>query len=146
MALKLFRGVWFLSVLVVFAALMYTYAGLPEHVVVQEEASGQITMGRDPLFYFVVAAIVVVNVMVYLIRKMYLADLDFRAWFHGLVITINIFFVIALAHLGLYNSTEYFDYSRIGFIIYGSVVLIVLWAVSWPVYQLYRKIFVKQVV
>jgi phage-related holin len=146
MALKLFRGVWFLSVLVVFAALMYTYAGLPEHVVVQEEASGQITMGRDPLFYLVVAAIVVVNVMVYLIRKMYLADLDFRAWFHGLVITINIFFVIALAHLALYNSTEYFDYSRIGFIIYGSVVLIVLWAVSWPVYQLYRKIFVKQVV
>jgi hypothetical protein len=146
MALKLFRGVWFLSVLVVFAALMYTYAGLPEHVVVQEEANGQITMGRDPLFYFVVAAIVVVNVMVYLIRKMYLADLDFRAWFHGLVITINIFFVIALAHLGLYNSTEYFDYSRIGFIIYGSVVLIVLWAASWPVYQLYRKIFIKQVV
>jgi hypothetical protein len=146
MALKLFRGVWFLSVLVVFASLMYTYAGLPDQVVVQEEASGQITMGRDPLFYFVVAAIVVVNVMVYLIRKMYLADLDFRAWFHGLVITINIFFVIALAHLGLYNSTEYFDYSRIGFIIYGSVVLIVLWAVSWPVYQLYRKIFVKQVV
>jgi hypothetical protein len=146
MALKLFRGVWFLSVLVVFASLMYTYARLPDQVVVQEEASGQITMGRDPLFYFVVAAIVVVNVMVYLIRKMYLADLDFRAWFHGLVITINIFFVIALAHLGLYNSTEYFDYSRIGFIIYGSVVLIVLWAVSWPVYQLYRKIFVKQVV
>ena len=146
MALKLFRGAWFLSVLVVFATLMYTYAGLPEEVIVQEEASGQITMGRDPLFYLGVAAIVIVHLMVYLIGKMFPTELDFRAWFHGLIITINIFFVIALAHLGLYNSTEYFDYSRIGFIIYGSVALIVLWAISWPDYQLYRKIFVKQVV
>jgi hypothetical protein len=146
MALKLFRGAWFLSVLVVFVSLLYNYAGLPENVVVQEEASGQLTIGRDNLFYLLVAAIVLVNVMVYLIGKVFQSDLNFRAWFHGLIITINVFFVIALSHLSLYNSAEYFDYSRIGFIIYGSVGLIILWAVSWPVYQLYRKIFVKQVV
>jgi hypothetical protein len=146
MALKLFRGVWFLSVLVVFASLLYTYAGLPEQVVVQEETNGQITMGRDPFFYIMVAVIVLVNIMVYVIGKMFERDQDFRAWFHGLIITINIFFVIAMSHLGLYNSAESFDYSRIGFIIYGSVGLIILWAASWPVYQLYRKIFVKQAV
>jgi hypothetical protein len=146
MALKLFRGAWFLSVLVVLLSLLYTYAGLPEEVIVQEEADGQITMGRDILFYIMVGAIVIVNVMVYVIGKIFERDLDLRAWFHGLVITINIFFVIALGHLGLYNSAEYFDYSRIGFIIYGSIGLIILWAASWPVYQLYRKIFVKQAV
>ena len=78
MALKLFRGVWFLSVLVVFASLLYTYAGLPEQVVVQEETSGQITMGRDPFFYLMVAVIVLVNIMVYVIGKMFERDQDFR--------------------------------------------------------------------
>jgi hypothetical protein len=146
MALKLFRAAWFLSVLIVFASLMYVYASLPELVIIQEESDGQVTMGRDNLFYLLMGSIVLVNVMVYLISKVFEKDLSFRAWFHGLIITVNIFFVITMSHLGVYNSAEKFDYSRIGFIIYGSVGLIILWAVSWPVYQLYQKIFVKHTV
>ena len=146
MALKLFRAGWFLSVLAVFACLLYMYASLPEPVIIQEASDGQITMGRDAVFYVLVGTIVIVNVMVYLIRKMFEKEHDFRAWFHGLIITINIFFVIGMSHLGLYNSAERFDYSRIGFIIYGSLGLIILWAASWPIYQLYQKIFVKHTV
>jgi len=146
MALKLFRAAWFLSVLIVFACLMYVYASLPEPVIVEDGIEGQITMSKDSLFYLMVAGITLVNVMVYLISKMFQAVFNFRAWFHGLIITINIFFVVALSHLALYNSAEKFDYSRIGFIIYGSVALIILWAISWPTYQLYQKIFVKHTV
>ena len=146
MALKLFRGMWFLSVLAVFANLMYIYAGLPEEVVIQQEESGNISMNKEVLFYAFLATIVLVNVLVYLIGKVFQRDEDFRAWFHGLIITINIFFIISFSHLGLSNSAERFDYSRIGFIIYGSVGLIVLWAISWPLYLLYQKIFIKHTV
>jgi hypothetical protein len=144
MLLKLFRAVWFLSVLVLFANLLYGYAGWRDVMVIQEETSGQISMNREVLFYVMLGVFITVNVLVYLIRSVFPGDENFRAWFHGLIITINIFFVIALNLIGLYNSTERFDYTRIGFIIYGSIGLMVCWAVAWPVYTLYQKIFLKQ--
>jgi hypothetical protein len=84
--------------------------------------------------------------MVYLVSKFYRANEDLRAWFHGLLITINLFFVITMSLIGVYNSAEKFDYSRIGFVIYGSVGLILVWALAWPAYLLYQKFFIKPVV
>ncbi len=87
-----------------------------------------------------------VNLLVYVIGKLAPKELAFRAWFHGLVITINIFSIIAMNLIGVYNSTEHFDFSRIGIIIYGSIALVLAWAIAWPFYLLYQKYFVKQVV
>jgi len=137
---------WFLSVLVLFATLLYGYAGWGEELVVQEEGENTVSMSREVFFYVMVGVFAIVNVLVYLVSRMFAKDEDFRAWFHGLVITINIFFIIAINLIGLYNSAEKFDYNRIGFIIYGSVGLVVAWAIAWPVYIFYRKFFVKQVV
>jgi hypothetical protein len=146
MVLKIFKGIWFLSVLVVLANLLYVYASLPESVVIQEESNGAILANREFLFYVLTLLLMIVNVMVYIIAKMFPENEDFRSWFHGLIITMNIFFVFAMNLVQVYNSSENFDYSRIGFIIYGSVILVVLWAVSWPLYAIYRKIFAKQAV
>lgn len=146
MALKLFRVVWFLSVMVLFAVLLYGYAGWPEVLIIQDNPGDQITIGREALFYVMVIIIVLVNVMVYLIAKMFRSEENFRAWFHGLIISANIFFMIALNLVGVYNSNEKYDYSRIGFIIYGSVGLIVLWGITWPIYVLIQKFLPKQAV
>jgi hypothetical protein len=48
--------------------------------------------------------------------------------------------------IGTYNSAEKFDYNRIGFAIYGSVILVIIWAVSWPLYRIFRGLFTKQAV
>jgi hypothetical protein len=146
MALKIFRAMWFLSVMVLFMTLLYGYAGWQETMIIQDNASGQIAINRDVLFYGLVGTLALINVLVYLIARLYASEEDFRAWFHGLIITINIFFIIAMNLVGLYNSSESFDYSRIGFIIYGSIGLVILWALMWPVYIIYRKIFIKQAV
>jgi uncharacterized membrane protein len=146
MALKLFRAMWFLSVLTLFAALLYGYAGWQEQMIIQEQASGQVAIHRDVLFYILVGAFTIINVLVYLMAKVYKNDEDFRAWFHGLLITINIFFIIAMSLIGLYNSMEKYDYSRLESIIYGSIGLVIVWALTWPGYLVYRKIFIKQAV
>lgn len=146
MLLKILRIVWFLSVMALFATLLYNYAGWQEELILLEESSGTTFIGREMLFYMLVGVFALINVMVYLVGKMYPAATNFRAWFHGLMITINIFFIISTNFIGLYNSAEKFDYSRIGFIINGSVWLIVCMAVIWPLYLLYQKIFIKQVV
>jgi hypothetical protein len=137
---------WFLSVMVLFAVLLYGYAGWQEQMIIQEQAGGQIVIHRDVLFYILVGAFAIINVLVYLMAKVYKDDEDFRAWFHGLLITINIFFIIAMSLIGLYNSMEKYDYSRLESIIYSSIGLVIIWALAWPGYLVYRKIFVKQAV
>lgn len=144
MILKVFKAVWFLSLLGVLGNLMYVYAGLPEQVSVAEKGGAtSYVMDKEALFYSALAFIVILNLLVYLFSKSITPDEGFRAWLHGLVITLNIFFVVGFSFIGLYNSAEVYDFPRIGPIIYGSVILMVLWAIAWPVYSIGRKIFAK---
>lgn len=144
MILKVFKAVWFLSLLGVLGNLMYVYASLPEQVSVAEEGGAtSYVMGKEALFYAALAFILVLNLLVYLFTKSITPSVSFRTWLHGLVITLNIFFVVGFSFIGLYNSAERFDYSRIGPIIYGSVILVALWAVAWPLYSVTRRIFAK---
>jgi hypothetical protein len=144
MILKVFKAVWFLSLLGVLGNLMYVYAGLPEQVSVAEQAGATAyVMDKEALFYSALAFILILNLLVYLFSKSITPSESFRTWLHGLVITLNIFFVVGFSFIGLYNSAEHFDYTRIGPIIYGSVILVALWAVAWPFYAIGRKIFAK---
>ena len=144
MTLKLFRAMWFLSVLVVLVNLLYVYASLPEVVIVQEDEP--VSLNREWLFYILVGTIVLINVLVYFIKMMYLDAENFRAWFHGLIITINIFLIISMQALNVYNSTEMFNHSLVGLYLTGSLGLIILWAAFWPVYLVFQKIVFKQAI
>jgi hypothetical protein len=144
MVLKIFKAVWFLSMLVTLVNLLYVYAALPETVTLLQEGPQITSVNRDVFFYTITALIALVNGMVYLVSFVYRQDTDLRTWFHGLVITLNFFFVIALNFVGLFNSGERFDYGRIYFIVYGSIALFVLWALAWPVYRVIRAITHKQ--
>ncbi len=144
MILRLFRAAWFLSVLVVLANLLYVYASLPEVVMIQSGEDG--SLSREWLFYIAVITIVGVNVLVYLFKLMFADGENVRTWFHGLVITFNIFFIIALQALNVFNSNEVFDHNLVSIYLTGSLTLILLWAAGWPVYLLIQRFFVKQVV
>ncbi len=144
MTLKLFRAVWFLSVLVVLLNLLYVYASLPELVTIQEEQP--VKVDREWLFYILMVSIALINVLVYFFKLMYQDAETLRSWFHGLIITINIFLIIAMQALNVYNSTEIFDHSLVEFYIVGSLGLIILWAAFWPLYLLFQKFVFKQVV
>lgn len=142
MALKLFRVGWFVSVVVVVANLLYIYAGLPFEVVVQEQG-GRITVSREVLFYGLLLGITLVNALVYVVKRFYPQGEDLRAWFHGLIITINVFFMVALWSLSVFNSLERFNYTIISGYLLGSLGLILIWAAVWPLYLVYQKFFLK---
>jgi cytochrome c biogenesis factor len=142
MILRIFKAMWFVSLMATLASLLWVYAGLPEQVVVQEDTGGRIEVNREFFFYVLTFLIVVVNVLVYLFKK--LQAEDFRAWFHGLVITINVFLMLAMNVVQTYNSGENFNFGKIGFILYASVGLVVVWSVSWPVYSLFKKNIAEQ--
>ena len=146
MILKIFKAVWFLSLLTLMVSFLFVYASVPEQLVVHE-GEGIRTISREGLFYGAVALFAVCNVLVFVISRLFshTSD-DFLCWFHGLIITLNIFFIIALNFINLYNSGEKFKFSSIGFVIYGSLALVVLWTISWPFYSLTRKKIDKPVV
>jgi hypothetical protein len=86
------------------------------------------------------------NVMVFVMNKVFQKEVDFRAWFYGLIMTLNIFFLVALVYISQYNSNERFDYGRVAFLIYGSVSLVVLWAAFWPGYLIFKRFTSKPTV
>ena len=144
MSVKIFKAVWFLSMLAVLVNLLFTYAGLPLDVVVNENGGSFISVGKDNFFYLAASLIAIINALVFVVNKFYDKEMDFRTWFYGLVICLNFFFVVALNFITLYNSGDEFDYSRIEYLILGSTGLFVVWALGWPVYSLYKKIYIKE--
>jgi hypothetical protein len=144
MALKIFKGIWFLSLLIFLVVFIYDYAALPENITLSEGDSA-LSISRDGLFYAFIATVAIINMLVFVITRLFTEkDSDFKSWFYGLVATLNLFFIVAISFIGLLNSNERFDYERIGIIIYGSVGLIVVWATGWPVFVFLRKYFFKQ--
>lgn len=143
MALKVFKGVWFLSLLVFLVVFIYDYAALPEKITLQETET-PLAISRDGLFYGFIGMVAVINMLVFVVSRLFPEkDADFKTWFYGLVITLNIFFIVSISFIGLYNSTEKFDYESIGIIIYGSLGLLAVWALGWPVYRVLRSLQAK---
>jgi hypothetical protein len=146
MAVKIFKFVWFFSLLASLAIFFYVYASLPLEVAVQE-GDKPVTISREGLFYSALGIIGLINVLVFIVAKLFTEEqTDFKSWFYGFVAALNLFFVTVINFLGVFNSGERFDYSGLGILIYGSIGLIVLWSVSWPVYSFSRKFLRKQTV
>ena len=144
MAVKIFKFVWFFSLLATVAIFFYVYASLPQDVMV-EDGNKSFTISREALFYTVMGIMGLINVLVFVVAKIFTEEqTDFKSWFYGFVAVLNLFFVTVINFLGIFNSGDRYDYSNVGVLIYGSIGLIVLWSVSWPVYALSRKFMSKQ--
>jgi hypothetical protein len=139
MYLKVFRAVWFISTLVVLTVLLLIYASLPETVMLQDDGDSVLTISREIFFYTTLVSIAVINALAFVASKLVAEKILFRTWFYGMLTTLNLFFCIALSYIDLFNNGEKFDYGRIGFIIYGSVGLVVIWALSWPIVRFIWK-------
>jgi hypothetical protein len=148
MILKIFRVVWFFSILAVLGFFLYTYAALPDPLVILDSEE-QLTIGKETWFYAILALVAIFNMFVYVLRSLNKSRPASQrqegerlvTWFYGLVIFLNLFIIVTVSYISLFNGGERFEYQRIGIIIYGSIVLMVAWAVSWPIYLLGRKMF-----
>jgi hypothetical protein len=144
MGLKIFKVIWFFSLLTLLGVFMYVYASLPDPVAVGE---GSKIISKEGLFYMLLAVLALANASVFAISRLLPEkDHDFKAWYYGLVVCANLFFVVGLAFISLFNSTEKFDYPRIGFIIYGSLILLIGWSISWPIFRFAQRIYNKQTI
>jgi hypothetical protein len=139
----LFKGVWFFSLLGLLGVFFYVYASLPERVIVYGELE-TITVSKEVLFYVSIVVIAIWNVLVYLIPSLLKPSSPFMVWVCGLIICLNLFFAMTVSYINVFNSNERYNYSSIGFIVYGSLVLLALWSIGWPCYLVFKKFIRKE--
>jgi len=146
MIVRIFKAVWFVSLVATVVVLLYAYASFPDIIQVREGQPGETdSLTRNGLFYAVLGLLSIFNAMVFVVNRfMAVGDTFFQSWFYGLVVFFNLFILVSLQFFSLFNSAEKFDYDSIGYIIYGSVALIILWASLWPLNTIIRQIRPKQ--
>jgi hypothetical protein len=146
MVFKIFKGVWFFSLLALFGIFIYVYAGLPEEVLFSDEASMP-SLGRNGFFYSATLLFALVNSLVYIITRLVSAKgQEFYSWFYGLIITLNAFFISTLSYVFVVNAGERYDYSRLGPGVYGGLLLVIAWMAGGLLLLLFRKFSSKQTI
>lgn len=143
MILKIFKGIWFFSLLALFGLFFYMYAGLPE-VVIFSESEGSLSVSRNGFFYASITLFAIINVLVFVVNYLLSnGDQRFSSWFYGLIVTFNFFFLASLGFIHVFNGGDRYDYGKMGPVMYGSLILLCVWMISWPVYLFYKKIITK---
>jgi len=140
MILKILKGVWFFSLLLLFGVFFYIYAALPETIIFSQE-EGSFSTSRNVFFYSSILLFAFINVLVFVVaRVLSSGDQGFSSWFYGLVVTFNFFFFTTLGFLHVLNGGDRYDFSQMGPAVYGSLILICVWMIAWPMILIYKKI------
>lgn len=135
MVLKVVKAVWFISLLVVTAVLLFVYAGLPEAV----NLGNGIQTQRSVFFYGVLALLGMLNALAFVTRNLFRLQAAVQTWYFGMLTFLHLFLVVALVFFNQTNGLERFDYSRMGFLINGSLALLLVWAAGYPVFRFAQK-------
>ncbi len=143
MLLKIFKGVWFFSIVALLIVFFYVYAGLPADVTLWQ-GGPDILVSRNGLFYGSLMVMALINVLVFMIRNLVDKKNEaFTTWFYGLIISVNIFFIASLGLLTVFNGGDRYNYNSMAPVIYGSLILICGWIIGWPLYMLSQKFMTK---
>lgn len=143
MALKIVKGLWFVFMVAAFLDLLYVYAGFQGDITLIGEGADPFTVSKEVFFYSGLALLTVLNVLAFVIARVYSQDIQFRTWYFGLTVAVHWFLIISFSLISLGYSQEKYDYSRLDWIVYMALGIIVLWAISWPGVLVYRKFFFK---
>ncbi len=147
--IKLLRSFTTLSIILFLIALLVVYAFLPGTVGILFSDTGKPVMdiGRNTFFYSSLGIFLIIQLIFYLfnqqvLEKHYTASENrpFNVWFRGIILLINLFFVLMIVFTGMANNAQDYSYSSVTAIAYVGPVLIFLWIFTLPFFYLqYRK-------
>lgn len=140
--LKFYRLFWVFTALAYFAALMLSYAYLPERVGIQADYEGVVNefIDRETFFYFGLGTFIVVNLLGSILLSVlngipYSSGFYFRSeqfkenitsWFSAFVAIINIFLICAVAYIAIFNNQGDAGMSKFNWLIYVAPLFFVI--------------------
>ncbi|MDF9796138.1 Ca2+/Na+ antiporter [Catalinimonas alkaloidigena] len=147
--LKFFRLLWVLTALVYFAALMLSYAYLPELVGIHADMEGVADdfIERDTFFYFGLGFFIISNLLGSMLLSVltsvpetsgfYFNSENFKegvtSWLSAFIAIINVFLTSAVMYIALFNNQGDYSMSQFNWLIYVAPVLLffsLIWLVS----------------
>lgn len=123
---KIFKTIWVISLLAVTVTFLYAYATLPEAV-----SFGLGSTTRGSFFYWALFLLGGMNCTAFILPKSLSRD-ALVAWFYGALATFHLFVIGIFVFIGIVNSNENYDYSRLGPMVIGSFVLFCGWLLALP--------------
>ena len=137
---KVIKRVWGVSLLATLACLLFVYASLPAQVGYESDQVGQAVafVTRDTFFYIMLGVLSLTNVLFY--GLVHYANSRFhegllvtlRSWSFSFATVLNAFFVVGMLFINTFNSGEQFNYQNLGYLIYFTLGLIMIWLLSFP--------------
>ena len=147
--LRFFRLLWVFTALIYFAALMLSYAYLPELVGIQTDAEGvpYEFIERDTFFYFGLGFFIIANLLGSILLSVltsvpetsgfYFKSENFKegvtSWLSAFIAIINVFLTSAVMYIALFNNQGDYRMSQFNWLIYVAPILLffsLVWLVS----------------
>lgn len=152
--LKFFRFFWIFTTLAYFAALLLSYAYLPEQVGIHADAEGAVDqlIDKETFFYVGLGVFIVANLLGSILLSVlsgiparsgfYFRSESFKdsitSWFSTFVAIINIFLITAVMYIALFNNQEDFRISQFNWLIYVAPLFFVIHLI-WLVMIIVRR-------
>lgn len=138
MILKIFKVIWFVSLLAMTGVFVYSYASWPQLVNFSEKEGGA-ALDKGILFYICLGLAAIFNALIFVVTRIKFSD-AFTTWYYGLVTVFHSFLVSGFIFITIFNSLETYDYSMVGPTLYASIIILMLWSAAWPIYVLYNRL------
>jgi hypothetical protein len=152
--LKVFRLLWVFTAIIFFAALVLSYAFLPDRVGVLADAEGIANefVSKEIFFYSALAIFAVVNLMgsvflglltaVPFTSGFYFRSEAFKenitSWFSTFISIVNVFLITATLYVSLFNNQGDYTISDFNFLIYIAPLLLAA-SLFWLVIVIARR-------
>ncbi len=140
---RLVKFGWYFSIFLFLGVLLWVYAYLPNNVGIHADSRGAADefLSKESLFYMLLGLFLLINVAFYALYKLihlqYLKTLnphdleskrskkqDLADWLLGFAGVLNIFLILTMAYLGIFNNQEGVTISHYAPVVYAGPVLI----------------------
>ena len=138
---NIIKGFWFVTLFLVFLALIYAFASLPEVVYYSETNS----LSNHAFFYIALGIITFANFPLYGLslkfKKSQILAQVIYGWIFTLATILNSFFFLSLQYINLFNSNEQVTYIHYGPFLYLCFALLIGCILALPI--LFLKYYKK---
>ncbi|MFZ9982240.1 MAG: hypothetical protein ACO3FI_09440 [Cyclobacteriaceae bacterium] len=132
---KVFKVIWIITLLMVCGILFYTYSALSDQVSLGLKNT---IVSRSVFFYGSIILIALFNGLAFSVVRVLKEDWK-KSWFYGLLCCLHIFLSSTFIFIAILNSNERFDYIRLGPALAGSLILLVGWVLTLPVWIYFNR-------
>ncbi|MBR9997967.1 MAG: hypothetical protein KFF73_03305 [Cyclobacteriaceae bacterium] len=149
--IKILRVFTTFSIIVFLAVLLVVYAFLPDPagIVFTDKGNVIYEISRNTFFYMFAGGFLLFQLTFFLFNTLVSKNrfktagrYGLAAWFRGMFLAVNIFFILLILFYGFANNAISYSYSSVLFMGIAGPVILVIWLLLFPVF--YYKVFPEE--